>query len=307
MVDREDQPDPLYVVHDGERIVVALDMPGVDGAVEESANNAIELAWLTPYPVTPDGSQLRDSTISAEPPGLRAAKAWYSAGGLVGLAASFGVAEATSLGLGLPVMLSTAAALVLGYRRRRRVLTEAWQHRHRVLRHAEDTLAFTTARQACDQVIDAWPRIRAMVGVADPGPALAQSLWTLSEVLVNRGALRDQRDELEQARTDLPSDTEEWREIDDRVAQLDAALAAFDTQVEARLTTFTDLSERCQRYVREERAIARAREALRRAHHAPGTPPTPVPGALEPARELAGHTTAVLAAYHELTRTTSPS
>jgi hypothetical protein len=254
--------------------------------------------------------QLRDSTISAEPPGLRAAKAWYSGGALAGLAAGLGIAEVTSLGLGLPLMLGTAVALVLGYRRRRRALTDVWQHRHRVLRHAEDTLAFTTARQACDEVIDAWPRISAMVGVADPGPALVQSLWTLSEVLVDRGALRDQRDELEQARIDLPVDTEEWREVDDRVAQLDAALAAFDTQVDARLATFTDLSERCRRYVREERATARAREALRRADRAPGapgTPPTSLPGAVEPARELAGHTTAVLAAYHELTRKTSPS
>src|SRR5262245_51937542 len=142
MASREDQPDLLHVVHDGERIVVALDMPGVHGAVEESANSAIELARLVAYPATPDGSQLRDSTISAEPPGLRAAKAWYSAGAVVGLSAGVVVTQG-SLELGLPLMLATLVALVLGYRRRRRVVTEAWQHRHRVIWHAEDTHAFT--------------------------------------------------------------------------------------------------------------------------------------------------------------------
>jgi hypothetical protein len=204
-------------------------------------------------------------------------------------------------------MLATVVALALGYRRRRRVVTEAWQRRHRVIRHAEDTHAFTTARQACDHVIDAWPRIGAMVGVADPGPVLAQSLWTLSEVLVNRSALRDQRDELEQVRIDLPTHTEVWREVDDRVTQLKATLAVFDTEVDARLAAITDLSERCQRYVREERAIAHAREALLRADRSLGDTLTPIHGALEPSRELADRTAAVLAAYRELTRDTPSS
>jgi len=307
MAAHEDQPDPLYVVHDGERIVVALDMPGVHGAVEESANGAVELVRLVPYPVDRDGSQLRDSTISAQPPGLRATKAWYGVGAVVGLSSGVVVTEANSLGLGLPLMLATVVALALGYRRRRGVVTEAWRHRHRVLRHAEDTHAFTTARQAGNRVIDAWPRIGTMVGVVDPGPVLAESLWTLSEVLVSRSALRDQRDELEQVHTDLPPDTEVWREVDDRVAQLDTALAAFDTEVDARLAAFTDLSERCQRYVREERAIARAREAVLRADQALGDALAPVDGALEPGHELADRTAAVLAAYRELTRDTPSS
>jgi hypothetical protein len=302
MATHEDQPDPLYVIHDGERIIVALDMPGVQGAVEESANGALELARLVPYPVDQDGSQLQDSMISAEPPGLRAAKAWYGVGAGVGLLSGVVVTGAFSLGLGLPLTLATVVALALGYRRRRGLVTEAWRHRHRVLRHAEDTRAFTTARQAAEWVIDAWPRIGAMVGVADPSPVLARSLWTLSEVLVSRGALRDQRDELDQVRADLPTDTEVWREVDDRVAQVNTALAAFDTEVDARIDAFTDLSERCQRYVREERAIARAREALLRADQALNDALAPVEGALEPGHELADRTAAVLAAYRELTR-----
>jgi hypothetical protein len=124
---------------------------------------------------------------------------------------------------------------------------------------------------------------------------------------VSRSALRDQRDELEQIHTALPPNTEVWREVDDRVAQLDAALAAFDTEVDARLAAFIDLSERCQRYVREERAIARAREAVLRADQALGDALAPVDGALEPGRELADRTAAVLAAYRELTRDTSSS
>jgi hypothetical protein len=298
MASRDDQPDLLYVIHDGERIVVALDMPGVHGAVEERANSAVELARLVPYPVADNGSPLRDSTISQEPPGLRAARAWYGTGAVVGLSAGAVVAQASSVMLGLPLALTALVALALGYRRRRRAVTEAWQRRHRVLRHAEDTHAFTTARQACGEVIDAWSRIGAMVGITDPGPTLARSLWALSGVLVDRGALRDKRDELEQVLVDLPTDTGVWHEVGDRVEQLDAALAAFDGEVDTRLAAFTDLSEHCRRYVREDRAITRAREAVRRADQALSDTLTPVPGEFE----LADRTAAVLAAYRELTR-----
>jgi hypothetical protein len=304
MATGEDQPDPLYVVHDGERIIVALDMPRVHGAVEESANGAVELARLVPYPVTQDGSQLGDSTISDQSPGLKSTRAWYGVAVVAGMAAGVVTAEAVSLGVGLPLTVATVVAFVLGYRRRRRVLAEAWRDRHRVLDHADDTHAFTTARQAAERVIDAWPRIGAMVGVADPGPVLARSLWTLSEVLVNRGALRGQRDELEQIRADLPPDTEMWREVDDRVAQLDTALSAFDTEVDVRVAAFTDLSERCRRYIREQRAIGRAREVVLRADRALGDARAPGDGTHEPGHELADRTAAVLDAYHELTRHT---
>jgi hypothetical protein len=121
---------------------------------------------------------------------------------------------------------------------------------------------------------------------------------------VNRAALRDQRDELEHVRSDLPTDTDVRREVDDRLAQLDAALAPFDAEVDARLAAFTDLSQRCRRYVREERAIAHAREAVRRTDQALGDTLAPVDGAWEPGRELADRTAAVLAAYRELTRDT---
>jgi len=307
MATREDQPDPLYVVHDGERIIVALDMPSVHGAVEESANGAVELARLVPYPVTRDGSQFSDSTISDQPPGLRSARAWYGIGAVAGAAGGVVATEAISLGLGLPLTLTAVAALVLGYRRRKGVLREAWGHRHRVLDHADDTDAFTTAQQAAERVVDAWPQIGVMVGVADPGGVLAQSLWTLSEVLVNRGALREQRDELEQIRADLSPDTDVWHDVDDRVAQVDAALAALGREVDVRLAAFTDLSERCQRYVREERAIGRAREAVLRADRALGDARAPEDGAREPGHELADRTAAVLDAYHELTRRTLSS
>jgi hypothetical protein len=249
----------------------------------KSAYGAVKLVRLVPYPVTEDGSQLQDSTISAEPPGLKATRAWYGAGAVAGLSAGAVMTGAVSPGLGLPLTLATVVALALGYRRRKGVVTEAWRHRHRVLHHAEDTRAFATARQASEQVVDAWPRIGAMVGVADPGPALARSLWTLSEVLVSRSALRDQRDELEQIHTDLPTGTEVWRDVDDRVVQLATALSALDTEVHAR-------------------AIARAREAVQRADQVLGDTLAPVDGALEPGHELADRTAAVLDAYRELTR-----
>jgi hypothetical protein len=305
MVRRDDQPDPLYVLYDGDRIVVALDMPGVRGAVEESVSGVVEVARLVPYP-TRDGSRLRDSAVSDTPPGLGAARAWYGTGAVVGLCAGVVLTEAVSQPLGLPLMLATAVAFAAGYRRRRRIVAEAWRHRHRVLRDAEQTGAFTTALRACDQVVDAWPEIGTMVGVSDPGPVLARALWTLSEVLVSRGALREQRDEIELARTDLPAGTEVWREVEDRAARLDTSLAAFDEQVATRLAAFADLAGHCQRYVREERAITRAREVVRRADQALGETLAPVDGALEPGRALTDRTAAVLDAYRELTRDPPP-
>src|SRR2546430_11428853 len=120
MAIREDQPDPLYIVHDGERIIVALDMPGVHGAVEDSVSGTVELTWLVPYPATRYGSQMADSTVSEEPPGLGAAKAWYGAGAVVGLSAGAVGTRAVSLGLWLPLALATLVAAAGGDRRAQR-------------------------------------------------------------------------------------------------------------------------------------------------------------------------------------------
>src|SRR4051812_41116939 len=223
MAPPEDQPDPLYLVHDGERIVVALDPPGIEGAVEESAYGAVEVTHLGP-----------ESAIRPDPPGLRLAKAWYGAGAAVGLSAGVATAEAVSLGVGIPLTVAAAVALALGYRRRRRVLTSSWRQRHRVLQHPEDTAAFTTAWTASERVIDAWPHLAGMIGVPDPGPTLARSLWTLSAVLVDRATHRDHRDELDEIRADLPTGTEVRHDVDDRVSQLDATLGTFDTEVDNR-------------------------------------------------------------------------
>jgi hypothetical protein len=94
----------------------------------------------------------------------------------------------------------------------------------------------------------------------------------------------------------------ESREVDDRVARLNTSVAALDAEVDARLAALTDLAERCQRYVREERAIARARAAVQRADETLADALAPVDRALEPGHELADRTAAVLDAYHELTR-----
>lgn len=98
MAIREDHPDPLYVVHDDERIIVALDRPGVRGAVEERGYSAVELVRLVPYAGHDDGSQLQDSAISTEPPGARAAGARYGFAALAGVAAGTVVTGAAGPG-----------------------------------------------------------------------------------------------------------------------------------------------------------------------------------------------------------------
>jgi hypothetical protein len=295
----------LYVVYDKEHVIVALDMPAIEGVVEEMAFGNVETVELIPYEATDDKSdvtELRDSRIKDEAPGLRATRARYGAAAVLSLLAGTTLSVAATAWLGVPLMLAAFLAVFTAYLRRESSLTEAWKRNHRILTHHEDTRVFNAARSATESIVRSWPHLSALVGIGDPSPALARSLWNLSEILLARAALRDKHQELVRARTDLPADTAIAREVDDRLAQVEAFLATVEADIDVRLNAFEDLAERCQRYIREEQAIARAHKAVRSADQALGDPGPATDIALEPGNELAERTRAVLDAYRELTK-----
>jgi hypothetical protein len=294
----------LYVVYDVDRVIVALDLPVIDGAVEETAFGNVETVELVPHAVDdhgPDLPELRDSQIKDEAPGRKSARAWYGAAAAAGLAAGTALGLVTTAWLGVPVVAAACVAAAVAYRRRAASLTDAWQRDHRVLAHEEDARVFNAARDAAEAIVRSWPQLGALAGSDDPGPVLARSLWNLSGILVARAELRDQQEELARAGTDLPAGSELARDVADRRAQVEAALAAAEDDIAVRLGAFEDLAGRCEQYIREEQAVARAREAVRRADQALGDPVPVADVTLEPGHELAERTRAVLDAYRELT------
>jgi hypothetical protein len=184
----------LYVVYDKEQVVVALDMPAIEGAVEERAFGNVETVELMPYSVT-DGesgvTELPGSRIKDEAPGLRAVKARYGTAAVLSLLVGTILSFATTVWLGIPLMLAAFLAVFVAYLRREASLTEAWKCNHRILTHDEDTRVFNAARGATEGIVSSWPRLGALVGIGDPSPALARSLWNLSEILLARAGLRD--------------------------------------------------------------------------------------------------------------------
>lgn len=289
--------DLLYVVYDRDRIVVALDLPAIEGPVEEAAFGNIETVEL----VSDNGPEAAEARIRDEAPGRRGARTRYGTAAVAGVVAGTVLGVAATAALGIPVAAVALVGAVVGYRRRAARLSTAWQREHRVLAHTEDVEAFNAARAATESIIAAWPHLGALAGADDPGPALARSLWNLSEFLVARADVRDAHEDLVRVRGDLPPDTELAGDVDDRLAQLDASLARVQAEIDVRVGAFEDLARRCGRYLREERAIARAREAVRDADQTLSVPGPLGDLALEPGNELAERTRAVLDAYRELT------
>lgn len=283
--------DLLYVVYDRDRVVVALDLPPIEGPVEEAAFGNVETVEL----------ESADSRIRDEAPGRRGARARYGTAAVGGLVAGAALSVAATAALGVPVAAVALVGAIVGYRRRAARLATAWQREHRVLTHTDDVEAFTAASTATESIVAAWPHLGALAGADDPGPALARSLWNLSGFLVTRAEMRDAHGDLVRVRRDLPTDTALAQDVEDRLAQLSASLATVQAEIDVRVGAFEDLAQRCERYLREERAIARAREAVRDADQTLTVPGQPTDLALEPGNELAERTRAVLDAYRELT------
>ena len=155
--------------------------------------------------------------------------------------------------------------------------------------------------RAADAVIltlDRWPKLRRYLDLDDPGPTLATAVWDLAGVLLERGQVRASRDQLADIDRDVPADSPIRTELAERAERAGAVLARLDADVAARVDHLTRLADETEAFVAQERALARARAVLENADNLLGAAPA---ATFDSAADLAEHTSAVLAAYRELT------
>jgi hypothetical protein len=171
---------------------------------------------------------------------------------------------------------------------------------YRMLNADPDRDAMRRAAAATVLALEYWPLLRAHVALADPGPALAVALWDLAGVLVERGRVRDSWTRLSAVGRGVPADSPMRAEVAERTDRARARTERLDGAVTTRLQHLSRLADETESFVRRQRALAEAREALRSADYLLDTgdathrPP-------DTAADLADHTSAVLAAYRELT------
>jgi hypothetical protein len=138
------------------------------------------------------------------------------------------------------------------------------------------------------------------VALADPSPTLAVALWELAGVLLDRGRVRDSWTRLSAVGRSVPADSPMRAEVAERTDRARTRVDRLDDTVTTRLQHLSRLADETESFVRRRRALAEAREALRSAEYLLDSGD---PGHLPPdsAADLADHTSAVLAAYQELT------
>jgi len=97
----------------------------------------------------------------------------------------------------------------------------------------------------------------------------------------------------------VPDGTTTAAELADRIARADADLARLTADIDQRRTHLWRLADEVAGFVTEQQALARANAMIRDVDQRRGLP---APPSADAAGELADHTTAVLAAYRELTQ-----
>ncbi|WP_305784214.1 hypothetical protein [Symbioplanes lichenis] len=171
---------------------------------------------------------------------------------------------------------------------------------HRWVSAPEDRQPLTTAADAAVLTLHRWPSLRRYVDLDDPGPALATALWELAGTLLDRGRVRATLAELIGTQAELPAGSGLVAEIAERADLARARTARLDTAVAAQVGHLTRLADETEAFVERQEALQRARSVLRDADYLVQSAPAPgVP--LPDAADLADRTSAVLAAYRELT------
>ncbi|AEV86259.1 hypothetical protein ACWT_5241 [Actinoplanes sp. SE50] len=170
---------------------------------------------------------------------------------------------------------------------------------YRFVVHQGDRAALHRSIEAAVRTLRRWPILSGHVGLADPSPRLARTLWDLSGLLIERDRVRRTRDRLTDVDPAVPPDTPLRAELADRAAQARLRLRHLGVQARDQLTHLTRLAAETDAFVRHEQASAAARAALRASDYllSPAAPAPPDDEALD----LADHTSAVLRAYRELT------
>lgn len=169
---------------------------------------------------------------------------------------------------------------------------------YRMLNADPDRDAMRRAAAATVLALECWPSLRSYVALSDPSPALAVALWDLAGILLERERVRASLNRLSDVGRGVPADSPVRGEVAERAGQARERVVALDGDVTTRLFHLTRLADETESFVRRQRALAEAREALRSADYLLETVSS-VPA--DSAADLAEHTSAVLGAYQELT------
>jgi hypothetical protein len=294
----------VYIAVDHARTVVALLPPLVTGPARHDTTGSI--TYIRPHSRPRKRGSRSALTMSftmvRTSPARSGVAMVGNAGGLAGLAIAGGLAYATTPWLGLPV---GAGVAVLGYLpaaiHQRRV-NRAWPRSHRVLTDPRDREALLGALSTALRALHAWPALRAMLSLDDPSPALASSLWDLATMLSQRATIRETYNKLVQVAGDVPDDSPVHTDVAARLAQAEATRRRLDGEIERRLRDLTTLADEAEKFVRQQEALAEARTVVQDADEVLGTVSLPPqPAGADASAEVVERTTAVLAAYQELT------
>jgi type IV secretory pathway TrbD component len=295
--------DWIYIVTgDGGRLVVALDEPIINGQKERAESEGIVELDLLPQVVTGFiGPEMRESTISGVPPGLADERNFACFTGVLAALVGFAVCLLMTALVGVPVGLLLGVAAYVRYLRHKALIAARWEARHRTLEHYDDKSLFNRALTAAKTILASWPHIRPLVQVQVPQSALVASLWSLTGLLGSRAELRTQQESLQQAQVDLPAGAAVGQQVADRLARVEESIADLEAEINRRIESFEGLAAECVAFIQAEQAIARAREAIRRADRSLGEIAPAAIAPRDPTEDLGEQIRAIMTAYRQLT------
>jgi hypothetical protein len=297
-------PEHLWLASDEDKMVVSVLAPEVAGPARHDTVGPVTV--VIPYPVSRTGP---GGMVESGPAKVGL---WMprSGGARIGWAGTAGSAVAAAAGAwaGGPWAGAAVAAVGIGasvwqgLRRYGRVARQ-WTEGHQVLTHHDDRALVNRAADRARYIAAAWPALRVHVGLDDPAPVLVRQLWDLTLLVGERAAARDLRGRLVAAGYGVPAGTTTAAELADRIARTDDDIARLDADIEQRSVHLRRLADEVAAFVIEQEALARANAMICDADRRRDVPAPALPDAVV---DLADHTTAVLAAYRELTQLPGP-
>lgn len=296
-------PEHLWLADDEDKLVVSLLAPEVAGPATHDTAGPVTV--VSPHPVTRPGGMY--ATRPAEV-GLHIPRSGGARIGWAGTAgsATLAVAGAWAVGLWAGVAVAVAGLGVTAWQGLRRYtrVAQQWTEGHQVLTHHDDRAVIEGTAKNVRHTARAWPRLRTLVDLDDPAPLLVGQLWDLTVLVGERAAAREMRRQLQIAGYRVPDGTTTAAELADRIARTDADLARLTANIDQRRTNLWRLADEVAGFVTEQKALARANAMIREVDQRRGVP---APPPVDASGELADHTSAVLAAYRELTQQPGPA
>lgn len=280
----------LFVVFDDAGgCLVSLDEPVVDGHAGRTNQNGIVVSNLI---TQQDGE---------ETPGLARMRA------VIGLSIASIVVGTVIVSVLLTPLVGVPAGIVgiwfagARYDIYQTSLQRRWTDRHLTLRRRTEVGWFKRALRAGQGVTRAWPQVQGLTQIATPREEIAASLWALARLLHDHQDLRTQFQTLWQAREALPPNAPVRGDLTDRLTMVRASLDPLHKEIERRIASLEALAAECVKLVRDERAVAKAYEAIRRVDESLGLIPPVDSTSRDTTHELSERTRLIIAAYRELT------